>query len=353
MTTTFPCRQCGAELTFSPGAGRLKCQYCGTENDPPVATAGVAEQDLSAWIEPAASETATEERLAVRCTACGAESSLGANTTAGRCPFCGTATMAGARSVRLIKPAGLLAFTVDRDRAFAAFRTWVRGLWFAPNALKRLAAQIGEMAGVYLPFWTFDCATTSGYSGRRGDDTHSTERVREGGRTVTRTVTHTSWTRVSGTVECPFDDVLVPATRSLPECLLAALEPWDLDRVVPYTEEYLAGFAAESYGVPIKEGWARAREIIDGQIRAAIARDIGGDHQEILAVDTAITAQTFKHLLLPVWISAYTFKDMVFRFVVNARTGEVQGERPWSWVKIAAAILAVVALLVAAALAKS
>jgi small neutral amino acid transporter SnatA (MarC family) len=34
---------------------------------------------------------------------------------------------------------------------------------------------------------------------------------------------------------------------------------------------------------------------------------------------------------------------------VNARTGEVQGERPWSWIKIAlAAIAVVVAIMVVA-----
>ena len=55
---------------------------------------------------------------------------------------------------------------------------------------------------------------------------------------------------------------------------------------------------------------------------------------------------TFKHALLPVWISAYRFHDRTFRFLVNARTGEVQGERPYSWVKITLAVLAaIVAIL--------
>ena len=44
-------------------------------------------------------------------------------------------------------------------------------------------------------------------------------------------------------------------------------------------------------------------------------------------------------MLLPVWISSYRFSNTVYRFLVNARTGEVQGERPWSWVKILLAVL--------------
>ena len=58
---------------------------------------------------------------------------------------------------------------------------------------------------------------------------------------------------------------------------------------------------------------------------------------------------TFKHILLPVWISAYRFKNQPYRFLVNARTGEVQGERPWSWIKIALATTGVAATLATAA----
>ena len=51
-------------------------------------------------------------------------------------------------------------------------------------------------------------------------------------------------------------------------------------------------------------------------------------------------AITFKHLLLPVWLLAYRYKDKPYRVVVNACTGEVQGERPYSWVKITFTVLA-------------
>ena len=49
---------------------------------------------------------------------------------------------------------------------------------------------------------------------------------------------------------------------------------------------------------------------------------------------------TFKHLLLPMWMLAYRFKGKTFQVVVNAVTAEVQGDRPWSWIKIALAAVA-------------
>jgi hypothetical protein len=54
---------------------------------------------------------------------------------------------------------------------------------------------------------------------------------------------------------------------------------------------------------------------------------------------------TFKYILLPVWVSAFRYHDEVYRFVVNARTGEVQGQRPRSWVKLTLAGLAAAAFV--------
>ena len=44
-------------------------------------------------------------------------------------------------------------------------------------------------------------------------------------------------------------------------------------------------------------------------------------------------------MLLPVWVAAFRFVGRPYRFVVNGRTGEVQGERPWSFWKIAGPIV--------------
>jgi hypothetical protein len=50
-------------------------------------------------------------------------------------------------------------------------------------------------------------------------------------------------------------------------------------------------------------------------------------------------------LLLPVWIGAYRFQSKVYQVAVNARTGEVQGERPYSAGKIAL-LVAVIVLVI-------
>jgi hypothetical protein len=159
----------------------------------------------------------------------------------------------------------------------------------------------------------------------------------------------TDWTSVRGTVSQDFDDVLVVASRSLPEERANALRPWDVAALVPYRDEYLSGFRAETYQVGLRDAYAKAQGEMAAAIDAAVRRDIGGDHQDVQHVDTAYSRTTFKHVLLPIWISSYRFGDKTFRFLVNARTGEVTGDRPYSWIKIAAATAAaVLALLVVA-----
>ena len=267
----------------------------------------------------------------------------------GTCPFCGASLVITAQCKRLIKPKSLLPFGVEQRQALDSFQKWIRSLWFAPGGIKTYAQNEGKLTGVYVPFWTYDSRTISFYTGQRGDDYWETENytTTENGRSVTKTrrVKHTRWTSVSGTVWENFDDVLVPGSDSLPAECLTKLEPWDLERLVPFADEYLSGFRAESYRVSLDEGFTKAKAIMDVAIRASIARDIGGDHQQIHSVRTQYDGVTFKHILLPVWLSAYRFKDKVYRFLVNARTGEVQGERPWSAWKITGTVLAILLVI--------
>ena len=146
------------------------------------------------------------------------------------------------------------------------------------------------------------------------------------------------WSSASGTVHDRFDDVLVLASDSLPKEMARELEPWDLPALVPYADEYLSGFGAESYQVDLRAGFDIAQGIMRRAIEMSVRRDIGGDEQRIASLSTRHSGVTYKHILLPVWVAAYRYRGKVFRFLVNARTGEVRGQRPYSASKIAAAV---------------
>jgi hypothetical protein len=88
---------------------------------------------------------------------------------------------------------------------------------------------------------------------------------------------------------------------------------------------------------------------MDGEIRTLCCRDIGGDHQQLSTVNTQHSAITFKHILQPVWLAPYHYRDKVYRIVVNARTGEVVGTRPYSFWKPVLLVLAIIAAIAAIA----
>jgi len=352
----FPCQQCGAKLDFAPGTSSLKCAYCGFENAIPQSEEQIEELDFRAYLSQAANEQETHEAQRVKCEKCAAETTMPPDAASGICPFCGANMVFTGKSSRLIKPKYVLPFKVTQKEAFEDFRKWIKGLWFAPGDLKSYAQSEEKLAGVYVPFWTYDSDTTSFYRGERGDHYWVTETytTQENGRTVTRErqVMKTRWTGVSGTVWNSFDDILILASKSLPKKYADRLEPWDLQNLAAYADEYLSGFRAESYQVDLSDGFTQAQAVMEAGIRESVRRDIGGDEQRIHSVKTQYGKITFKHILLPVWMSAYRFRDKIFRILINARTGEVQGERPFSPWKIAAAVaaaLVVIAIIVALA----
>ena len=211
-----------------------------------------------------------------------------------------------------------------------------------PKKLKEFA-RVDGLKGVYSPFWTYDTDTMTEYRGQRGDYYYTTETytTTEDGKTVTKTrqVRHTRWSPASGTVENKFDDILIHASDRMEEKYVDALEPWDLENLETYSSSYLSGFQVESYSVDLENGLERAKVKMSSVIDSSIKRDIGGDTQRISSKNTYYNKLKFKHILLPVWMSAYSFKGKVYQFMVNARTGEVQGTRPYSAGKIAAAII--------------
>lgn len=277
------------------------------------------------------------EALAVDCGACGATTRLAPHETASRCAFCDAPLVIAPSSRKVLAPQALLPFQIDVDSARDAFLAWLASRWFAPSDLKRRAKRDG-LDGVYLPFFTFDAATETAYSGERGHHYYETETyvAEEDGKRVTKTrrVLRTRWEPCTGVVGLAFDDVLVLASKGLPEGLVRRLEPWDLRKLVPYSADFLSGYRAECDQRGLRQGFEECKRRLRPEIEREVESDIGGDEQRIRTLRTAWTGLTYKHVLLPVWVGAFRYGDAVYRVVINAQTGETQGERPWSYLKI-------------------
>ena len=354
----FPCEKCGADLEFHIGQQDLKCPFCGHEKLIELtADADIAEQDFNAilakvreWRE-LSGENTNDGQSEVRCSGCGANVVFVGSLTSSECPYCGAPIQRDKvhDSPKRIPVHGILSFQVEKEKARVNLSDWVRSRWFAPNEFLKRGVE-GRFNGVYLPFWTYDSMTFSRYWGERGD--HYTVTVTDSNN-QSRSETRTSWTSVSGSHQRFFDDVLVLATKGMSRELMDSLEPWPLTELQSFSQAMLAGFMARTYEVELVEGFPIAQKRIDAGIASDVRGLIGGDEQRVTEIKTRYDAITFKHLLLPVWLLAYRYNDKCFQVLVNAVTGEVQGERPYSFWKITLTVLSVLAVVGAIAYFKS
>ena len=353
----WPCTSCGADLTYAPGQTELVCQHCGhaqaiTAAKPSTKERALGEIPLARGLADAEDTAISDEVRTSSCPSCGAVVEFSGAGHAAECPFCATPVVVDTGTHRRLKPQALVPFAITEDQARDGLSKWLGSLWFAPNGLLEYTRKGRSMAGIYVPFWSFDSDTTSRYTGQRGEHYYETRTVSVvvDGKRQNREerVQKTRWYPASGRVARFFDDMLVMASKSLPKRLGNDLTPWDLAKLEPYSPDYLAGFQAEGYTVLLPEGHEEARSRMEQIIEQDVRRDIGGDEQRVSSVDTDWRDETFKHILLPVWTAAYKYSGKSYQFLVNGQTGEVQGERPYSWWKISFAVLAVAALVLGA-----
>ncbi|MDP2342029.1 MAG: hypothetical protein Q8O67_13810 [Deltaproteobacteria bacterium] len=342
----FPCESCGAPLIFSIGAQQLKCSHCGfekaltfDEGTRPVSDHALAE-GLARQARQRSQDSEAQQELS--CAACGATVAFQGSLTSTACAYCDTPLQLknAHTSERPLPVDGLCTFVVEKAAAQENLKRWVRWRWFAPNAFKQRGVD-GKFDGVYMPFFTFDAMTFTRFSGQRGDAYW----VSKTGGKKPRRERRVDWTTKAGSFHRFFEDLCVPALRSMPPKLLRGLEPWPVARLIPFTHGALAGKRAHTYELKLDACFDHAQERIHEELGKDVKARIGGDEQRVHSQQTHFSALTFKHVLLPVWILAYRYEGKPYRVVVNAVTGQVNGERPFSIPKIVAAVV-VVALMI-------
>ena len=341
------CGACGGFMEYSPAAENLKCKYCGSITELDKTAAEIVENDFLHWKDRADESAGDDmvEAAEIRCRQCGATTLLSPNVSGGKCAFCGTPLIMNEATVkRFWQPNYLLPFKVTDRQGGKNFASWLSNKWLAPSKLKKSAVSFDAFKGVYLPFWTYNANTRTFYNGERGTDR---KEQFKNNKDVIQERTVTDWCAASGNVNVIFDDVLVPASKTLSSPIAGRLTNWDLANCVAFRKEFLAGFITELYQRDFRESLDDAKKIMDKTIDNAIRKDIGGDKQRIHSKNTEYNDLKFKHLLLPVWISAFKFNDKLYQFVVNGRTGQVIGDYPKSTAKIVMIVLGIIAVITA------
>jgi predicted RNA-binding Zn-ribbon protein involved in translation (DUF1610 family) len=352
----FPCPSCGAEMDFDAEHGTLACAFCGHTSKVPVNEKEIQEYDLEAALQEMIAMPQEmgygDDKRSIKCESCGAVNTVDATVVSTECAFCGSNQVVPQDQVaQVIKPESLLPFQVDQAKAAVLFRGWLGRGFFRPSPVKKIAKHAeAKLQGVYLPFWTFDAYTSSWWQADAGYYYHVTETywtTDEEGKRVQRSrqVQKIRWEPASGFLQLHFDDALVPASSSVERDMLERIYPFDTKTLVSYEPGFLSGWGAEAYTVDLRQGWSTGQQIIEGWVTQACAQEVPGDTYRNLRVDTAFSNMTYKHVLFPVWISSYRYKDKVYHFLINGQTGEVQGQAPISWIRVTLVVVVVIIIL--------
>jgi DNA-directed RNA polymerase subunit RPC12/RpoP len=346
LSHTYKCVQCQGTLVFDPTAQQLRCESC--QELQPIPQDKVAHSIVEYKLEDGLARDAERgyglETRTVSCQNCGAIVSLDIHLVATHCSFCSSNQVLELKDHRqVIRPESVVPFSIDEKVIQDLFSRWVRSLWFRPNALKRLA-RVSEVRGVYIPYWVFDATVHSDWQALAGyyyyETEHYTERGADGRMEhKTRQVQKVRWVPAAGSRTDLYDEFLICASKGLSQELAARLQTFDTASLKPYEPEYLVGWCAEEYQIGLNDSWQRAVALIEEEQMRRCSGDVPGDTQRGLHVQNEFSDERFKHVLLPIWISAYRYRDKTFQFLVNGQSGEVQGKAPWSAWKITFLVL--------------
>jgi hypothetical protein len=348
------CPTCGGAAEWNPAKQALVCPFCNTVLPPPLPgegqNAAPDENDLASALNAIGDDQRgwQAQKTSVKCQSCEAISVFDPTRVAQRCEFCGSASLIPYDEIKApIRPTSLLEFKIPETAVRDIVRKWYGGRWFAPNAMSARSLT-DTVRGVYIPYWTFDAHVAADWTADAGYHYYETESYTDSnGRTQTRQVQKTRWEPAAGSIEHFFDDELVPASRGIDETLLRKIEPFPTTTdLKPYDPSFLSGWVVEQYQIDLVAAAQKSRETMEGKTRDLCSAEVPGDTQRNLEVDADFSGQTFKHILVPIWLIAYTYGAKTFQVVVNGYTGTIAGRHPMSWIKVGLAVLAALVLLI-------
>lgn len=336
---TFICPSCGGLMKFDVKSQKFICSSCRAEQDLESLSDTVREYDFSQYLEREKTSVPFEGMAVVTCQNCGLEMTLDTNQVSAACPMCASAHIVSIKQNAGIAPEGIVPFKIDKYDAQSLFRTWVKSRWFAPGDFKKKYGE-GDLKGLYLPFWTYDASVVSHYKGKGGKQRKVKDK--DGNE---KTVT--DWYPVSGIVTSLFDDIQICASEK--EKNIEGVLPYNtIKNSKPYSAGYLAGYYTEIYKIKADKAFERAKNIMESEMRSLVRKKILNQYDicKIESIKTTYSNVTYKHMLLPLWSSAFGYNGKTYGYLINGETGKVSGERPYSAGKIAAAIAAAATALI-------
>lgn len=341
----YYCSNCGGIMEFDAKTQTLKCPNCDTQINIVNDKDKIVEHKFT---KKAAKTISVEEKktTTMQCKGCGAMVEVSPDCTATECMYCGAKYVLAEKQEEAIIPDGVVPFKIDKHQVKDTFTKWINKRWLAPGKLKQLY-ESDKIQGVYIPYWTFDADVVCDYSAEGGK--HRKVKVKKSDGSTT-TKTEIDWYNTHGRVKEFFDDIQVKGTKNMKASLLKGIEPYDTKRqLVSYAPEYLSGYSAECYTVNLETAHKEANRIMEEKLRELASKDVRRHYDEVRNVRIApdYRDETYKHILIPIYATAFTYGNKNYSVLINGQTGKIKGEYPKSPVKIGIIVAIIIAIIVA------
>jgi ribosomal protein L37E len=339
----FLCPRCGATTAFSAADGGLTCSHCGYFEAPKTTVVGKRAEKYEFTVETM--ERAAQgweshnwdvDRKEMACQNCGALTSVPVENLTHTCHFCGSNKVIQREAPQdVLRPRFLIPFKFEAANCAAIARTWLGSSWMVPKSLQS-AATLANFTAVYLPFWTFNATTSAAWKAEVGHQ--ETERYFSNGEWKERIVTRWRWE--SGNVRLKIEDLLVEGTGRLSTLLLEKIKNFELSALTAYEPDFLAGLQAQAYDIPLEKAWDSGRQAMREQTRQACLKQASTSQVRNFSMNLDFNDESWRYILLPVYLNTYHFENKTFQMMVNGQTGAISGQRPVDWNKVWLAIAA-------------
>ena len=297
----FTCPTCGGRMLYAPDGASLVCEYCSRQQKLNTASPG-AEQDFFVAMANGKGFRKTISVKTFQCQGCGANFLLAPSELSATCAYCGSAHVIAMQNAReLVEPDAVIPMVVDQAQAVSQLAHWVKKKHLQPQT------KVGTPRGLYLPVWAFDLIGSLPWSGR--------------------VVRNKREEPVSGESPALFNDVCIPASLKLAGLLPRLLPEYSLATAPAYDPRFLAGWPAEVYETAMSDAALQARQISVERVRRDILAG-NGNVIDLRYSTAAISITSYRLILLPVWVTDYSFAHKTHRVVINGQTGTVHGETP-------------------------
>ena len=312
------CSNCAAKLVFDPKSQKLTCEQCGSQFNPEdfnvSGTDPVWDKHPSSMNEILGTDSQDYMDCYVyTCSSCGGEIVINGKEASTNCIYCGNPAVIFSRIARRKKPSFILPFKTTREEALENVKSVLERGFFVPKALKNFKAD--DVRGIYIPYWLVNCNHQGAVVVERkssGSKSGPSYHGRAGRMKV---------------INLP-----VEASKMLADESSIKLEPFGLQAMKPFDENYLLGFYSDIPDITYGELKSVVEKRADALFDEAAMDTIKSSAKEIYAEkhSTAVDYHSLNSVMLPAWFITYDYNGKHNTILVNGQTGKVIGGIPWN-----------------------